>query len=171
MSQYIEAAEPLGESVLKVCKAPPSKMVLQDLESLRSGLTKKTKNKKKNRRIQCSEKEMHGTTREVEGPGSDSSDESEEGPSTSAMSFPVQKSGMEMAVKFPSSSQRARALSTDSGSPEKLQSPVTDWKCYFRTLLYPLTWERHLHRSRWKERWGYRNRKPRRKRRQRIEVP
>lgn len=42
------------------------------------------------------------------------------------MSFPVQKSGMEKAVKFPSSSQRARALSTDSGIPEKLQSPVTD---------------------------------------------
>lgn len=66
----------------------------------------------------------------VEGSGSESSDDdSEEAPSTSGMSFPVPKNGsdgVEVAVEFPSGSQRARVLSTDCRSPEKLQSPVAD---------------------------------------------
>ncbi|MBW04858.1 Protein SDE2, partial [Eschrichtius robustus] len=66
----------------------------------------------------------------AEGSGSESSDnDSAEAPSTSGMSFHVPQNGsdgVEMAAEFPSSSQQARVLSADSGSREKLQTPVTD---------------------------------------------
>lgn len=113
---------------------------------------------------------MHGKC--VQGPGSDSSeDDKEEGPSTSAMSFPVQKNGMEMAVKFPSSSQRATALSTYSDSPENLQSPVTDSGNGISEDLCAQLGETSI--QEWVERKVrlQKQRKPRRKRRQRVEVP
>uniref|UniRef100_A0A8I5YKU0 Replication stress response regulator SDE2 n=1 Tax=Pongo abelii TaxID=9601 RepID=A0A8I5YKU0_PONAB len=66
----------------------------------------------------------------AEGSSSESSDDdSEEAPSTSGMGFHAPKiggSGVEMAAKFPSGSQRARVVNTDPGSPEQLQIPVTD---------------------------------------------
>ncbi|XP_016076716.1 PREDICTED: protein SDE2 homolog [Miniopterus natalensis] len=128
--QCHEMAERLEDSVLKGMQASSSKMVSAEI-----GETRKRPNKSETdggssaRKRKCFWLGMEGLET-VEGSGSESSDDdSEEAPSTSGMSLPVPKNdsgGVEMAVEFPSSSQRARVLSTDCSSPEKLQSSVAD---------------------------------------------
>nr|KAF6400022.1 SDE2 telomere maintenance-like protein [Molossus molossus] len=128
--QCHEMAERLEDSVLKGMQASSSKMVSAEIgETRKRPIKSETDRGSSAGKRKCFWLGMEGLET-VEGSGSESSDDdSEEAPSTSGMSFPVPKNGsdgVEVAVEFPSSSQRARVLSTDCSSPGKLQSPVAD---------------------------------------------
>ncbi|XP_053460031.1 splicing regulator SDE2 [Nycticebus coucang] len=125
--QCHEMAERLEDSVLKGMQAASSKMVSIEI----------SKNLKRQRPTKTADKGASAGKRKclwfgVEGlettvgSGSESSDDDREAPSTSEMSIHALKNvsdSVEMAAKFPSSSQRVEVVNTTFGSPEKLQIP------------------------------------------------
>nr|XP_008542606.1 PREDICTED: protein SDE2 homolog [Equus przewalskii] len=128
--QCHEMAERLEDSVLKGMQAASSKMVSAEIGDSRkrpntSGADGGARAGKK----KCFWLGMEGLET-VEGSSSESSDDdSEEAPGTSGTSCHVPKNGSdgaEMAAEFPSSSQGARVLSTDSTLPEKARTPASD---------------------------------------------
>ncbi|XP_077024692.1 splicing regulator SDE2 isoform X2 [Tamandua tetradactyla] len=128
--QCHEMAERLEDSVLKGMQAASSKMVSAEISENR----KRPNKSKTGRGISSGKRKCFWLGMEAlanaEGSCSENSDDdSEEAPSTSGMSFQFPKNGSDgvgMEVEFPSGSQRATLLSTDSGLPEKLQTPVID---------------------------------------------
>ncbi|XP_021782327.2 replication stress response regulator SDE2 isoform X4 [Papio anubis] len=130
--QCHEMAERLEDSVLKGMQAASSKMVSAEISENRKRqwpTKSKTDRGASAGKRRCFWLGMEGLET-AEGSSSESSDDdNEETPSTSGMGFHAPKigsDGVEMAAKFPSSSQRARVVNTDRGPPEQLQIPVTD---------------------------------------------
>ncbi|XP_045393101.1 replication stress response regulator SDE2 [Lemur catta] len=130
--QCHEMAERLEDSVLKGMQAASSKMVSAEVSESRKRPrppTSKADQGASAGKRQCLWLGMEGLGT-AEGSSSESSDDDgEEAPSTSEMSFHAPRSGsygVNVAGEFPSSSQRAGAVSMEFGSPEKLPIPVTD---------------------------------------------
>nr|XP_010972154.1 replication stress response regulator SDE2 [Camelus bactrianus] len=128
--QCHEMAERLEDSVLKGMQATSSKMVSAEIgESRKRPNRPETDRGASAGKRKCFWLGMEGLEA-AEGSSSESSDDdSQETPTTSGMSFHVSRNsrdGVEMAAEFPSSSQPARVLRTDTRSPEKLYIPVTD---------------------------------------------
>ncbi|XP_033052094.1 replication stress response regulator SDE2 isoform X2 [Trachypithecus francoisi] len=130
--QCHEMAERLEDSVLKGMQAASSKMVSAEISENRKRqwpTKSKTDRGASAGKRRCFWLGMEGLET-AEGSSSESSDDdSEEAPSTSGLGFHAPKigsDGVEMAAKFPSSSQRARVVNTDRGSLEQLHIPVTD---------------------------------------------
>ncbi|KAF7460222.1 Hypothetical predicted protein [Marmota monax] len=128
--QCHEMAERLEDSVLKGMQAASSKMVSAEISENRKRPNKSNTDQGASaKKRKCFWLDMEGLET-AEGSSSESSDDDrEEAPSTSGMSFATPKNGrdaVEMAARFPSTSQREEELSTDLGLSEQVQSPETD---------------------------------------------
>ncbi|KAF5919286.1 splicing regulator SDE2 [Diceros bicornis minor] len=127
--QCHEMAERLEDSVLKGMQAASSKMVSAEIgENRKRPNTSGTDEGARAGKRKCFWLGMEGLET-AEGSSSESSDDDSAAPGTSGMSCPAPTNGsdgVEMAGGFPSSSQRARVLTTDSRSPGKPETRGTD---------------------------------------------